>query len=177
MSGRRTHIVLIGFMGSGKSTIGKVLAEKLKRPFVDLDESIVQQEGMSISTIFKEKGEDYFRIVEQNVLQSILSQERPIILSTGGGTPCFYDSMDIILSHSFSFYLKVGRKTILQRIQGDKLRPLIASKTKQQVKQFIDMSLQKREHYYLKANQVIRAFNSPQQVANRMLYYLDKKNV
>lgn len=171
MLGRRSHIVLIGFMGSGKSTIGKLLATRMERPFVDMDELIVQKEGKSIAKIFEEDGEEYFRTVESNVLNDCLASSIPSIISTGGGAPCFNDGMTKIRQGGFSFYLKVGKKILLDRIFNDSVRPLAMAKTKSELKQFIDRSLKNRESYYLKANQTIRAFGTPERIVNRMLYY------
>ena len=177
MSGRSKHIVLIGFMGSGKSHIGKLLSSSLNLPFFDLDEEIVKVANAPISKIFEEKGEHYFRKLEQKMVLKYLNFKEPIILSTGGGTPCFFDNMDHILQNSFSFYLKVSRKNIFNRIHGDTNRPLVASKTKSELKQFIEVSLKAREDYYLKANQIIRAFDRPESIVKRMVRYLDKNDI
>jgi len=174
MSYKGSHIVLVGFMGSGKSTIGKKLADALGLPFVDLDSKIIHQAGMSISDIFTQKGEAYFRILEKEVLDAVISSDRASVIATGGGTPCFYDNMDVILKNSYSFYLKVGRDALLDRISEDESRPLIIGKTKKELKQFIDLMLRKRASFYTKANQTVLAFGNPEKIVGRLVGYLDK---
>ncbi len=177
MSGKGLHIVLIGFMGSGKTTVAKILAERLGRPLLDTDQEVIDKEKMSIAEIFEQKGETYFRKTESEVLQSVLQSEKPSIISTGGGAPCFLKGMEYIQKNSFSFYLKVGRTTLLDRIAGDKSRPLAASKTKRELKKFIEVSLREREKFYLKANQTILAYDQPTKIVGRMLKYIDKEKI
>jgi len=83
------HIVLIGFMGSGKSTVGRILADKLGSGFVDMDEEIEQSQGQTISQIFSTLGESQFRKIETATIKRLLSTKKPLVISTGGGTPCF----------------------------------------------------------------------------------------
>lgn len=177
MSSRRIHIVLIGFMGSGKSTIGHLLASKLNRPLIDTDREVVEREKMSISAIFEQKGEKYFRKVEREVLLSALNSEIPAIISTGGGAPCFLDGMDYILRSSISFYLKVGRASLFSRIYGDKERPLVILKTKHELIQFIDLSLRKREAFYTRANKTILAYDNPDKIVERIIKYYNKEHI
>ena len=177
MSGKGLHIVLIGFMGSGKSTIGKMLAQRLNRPLVDTDQEVENREGITIAKIFEEKGESYFRKIENDVLQSFLKSDTPSVIATGGGAPCFLDGMKYIGKYGYSFYLKVGRMTLLDRIEGDKSRPLAGHKTKSELKQFIDMSLSKREKFYKMANRTIQAINPPKALVTRILRYLDKEQI
>ena len=90
------RIALVGYMGSGKSTVGKLLSERMSIPFIDLDKVIETREGKTIAALFGEKGETYFRQLESNALIEILSQNTPFILATGGGTPCFLDHMHLL---------------------------------------------------------------------------------
>ena len=175
MSGRKSHIVLIGFMGSGKSTIGKMLAELLDRPFVDMDHKIEEVEKMAISDIFELKGESYFREVESNILQNVLKSKISSIISTGGGAPCHLDGIHLIQKYSYSFYLKVGRTTLLERIYGDKSRPLVKAKTKRELRQFINQSIEQREWFYKKANQTIMASGLPEKITGRIAKYIGKQ--
>ena len=177
MTNRRSHIVLMGFMGSGKSTVGSLLARNMDRLFIDMDQLIVEKEKMSISNIFEEKGETYFRKIESEVLQTVLNSELSSIISTGGGTPCFFGGINYINKNSFSFYLKVGRGAIFKRIQGDIKRPLINNKTNSELKQFIDESIRERVAFYKQANQTILAYGQPDKIVKRILYYLDKENI
>lgn len=172
MSGKGKHIVLVGFMGSGKSTIGRLLAEELERDFVDTDYLIKQKEGRTITRIFEEEGEKYFRSVESRVLRETLNKNKPSVISTGGGAPCFRNGMDVILEYGASFYLKVSRVTVLERLLADSTRPLVMNKTKRELRQFIDVSLRNREEYYLRADWTILANKEPDVVAARILKYL-----
>ena len=99
-------IYLIGFMGSGKSTTGKKLADRLKWSFIDLDERIELETGMKIPDIFSKHGELYFRKVESEILRSLISESKTVI-STGGGTPCFADNMKYMLETGLTIYLKM----------------------------------------------------------------------
>jgi len=173
MARRESHIVLIGFMGSGKSTVGKMLAEHLKLPFIDTDEEIVKQEQMSISEIFDKKGEVYFRRTENQMLLSILKSDEMSVIATGGGAPCFHNGIDLIKKYSQSFYLKVGKQRLLERIFGDKSRPLVAQRTKRELKEFIDVSLREREPFYSQANYIILAYNTPDRIVARIIKHLN----
>jgi len=92
-----TKIILIGYMGSGKSVIGSKLSEALGIQFIDLDDAIESAEGTVISKIFESKGELYFRQLERKCLEQLLELPEPMVLSLGGGTPCYYDNMEFIL--------------------------------------------------------------------------------
>ena len=100
---------MIGFMGSGKSTVGKRLAANLKWSFIDLDERIETETGMKISSIFSEKGELHFRHIESKVLRDLKNEENTII-STGGGTPCFNENMDFMTRTGLTVYLKMSER-------------------------------------------------------------------
>lgn len=119
------QIVLVGMPASGKSTLGKQLAQKLQFPFIDLDALICEQAGCSIPDIFAQGGEEAFRQAEQNALHGALKQAN-LVLATGGGTPCFFDNMQIINQTALSIYLQVPLKVLAQRIQAqkDSIRPL-----------------------------------------------------
>ncbi|MEM9546848.1 MAG: shikimate kinase [Bacteroidota bacterium] len=177
MSRTGSHIVLIGFMGSGKSTIGRLLAERLECPLLDMDEIITEREKMSITDIFEKKGEHYFRKIESQVLQEALNSHEPSVISTGGGAPCHLGGMAYILRKSDSFYLKVGRDRLLQRIVGDRSRPLVKNKTKQELQQFIHETLKKRETIYKRANHIVAAFDRPERIAERLIKRSHKKKV
>ncbi len=149
-------ITLIGYMGSGKSFIGKQLADRLSLPFFDLDSFIEKKEQQSIATIFKEKGEIYFRKKERETLLEVLKNQDNIVLSLGGGTPCFYDNMDHINQNSVCFYLKSSITTLSKRLQNEKgQRPLIAHLRENQLPEFIAKHLFERRLFYEKAHHTV----------------------
>lgn len=150
-------IVLLGYMGSGKSTIGKNLAEKLQLPFLDLDNYIEEQEKATISEIFKLKGEIYFRKKEAAYLIDILNKKENYVLSLGGGTPCYANSINEILnSNAECFYLKASIKTLFNRLRNtDNSRPLIESFTDDQLFEYLGKHLFERAPFYEQAKNKI----------------------
>lgn len=153
-------IVLLGYMGSGKSSVGKKLAKVMGIPFKDMDDEIEKQEGISISKIFSEKGEIYFRKVESEVLQSILIKPDGFVLATGGGTPCYGDSMNLILEQEdvISVYLKTPLDVLTTRLFSQKEnRPLVAHlKTEEELNEFIRKHLFERAYFYNQAGLIIK---------------------
>ncbi|HUH28720.1 shikimate kinase [Gelidibacter sp.] len=152
------NIVLIGYMGSGKSTIGRKLAEIVDFKFVDLDDYIQKKENMSIPQIFETKGEIYFRKKEHLYLKEVL-QLNNIILSLGGGTPCYGSNMAAILDaeDTHSIYLKSSIPSLVQRLTPEKAqRPLIAHlKTDEELIEFIGKHLFERSFYYNQSKQTV----------------------
>ena len=145
-------ITLIGYMGSGKSFIGEKLSAHLNLPFTDLDSLIEEKENKKISEIFKEKGELYFRKLEYDTLKKTLDQSQNIILSLGGGTPCFYNSMELINQKSYSFYLQNKIQTLVDRLKTEKQkRPIITHLNDDQLPEFIAKHLFERRLFYEKA--------------------------
>lgn len=122
-------IFLIGMPGSGKSTFGKLLAEKLFLPFVDLDKEIEKSEEKTIEEIFAEKGEPYFRQVEADQLRLVCSQQHSFLLATGGGAPCFHDSLAYMKEAGKTIFLDVDVETLFDRIQNSTNRPLLQLQT------------------------------------------------
>lgn len=127
MSPENRHIILVGLPGSGKSTVGKALAQALRLPFTDLDAAIVQKLGMSIPDVFSREGEAFFREQEALCLREILDAEEKVVLATGGGAPCFHQNMELIISRGLSIYLSVPYLELAQRLlaQGVDKRPLL----------------------------------------------------
>jgi len=151
-------LVLLGYMASGKSTIGKKLSKKMNIPFIDLDTEIIQRSGMSIPEIFKLKGEIYFRKLESEVLQILLNEEKELIIALGGGTPCYGNNMKEILKKATSIYLKGSLNYMVDRLSNPKRkskRPLIAHIDQNDLKEFIAKHLFERNNYYNKANYTI----------------------
>lgn len=147
------NIVLLGYMGCGKSTIGRKLAERLKLRFFDLDELIEEQEGQQISELFASKGELYFRKTEAEVLRSFVAEHDNFVLALGGGTPCYANNMDFLLEqHLKTVYLKAQLKTLVERLRDQKeQRPLISSLNESGLSEFIAKHLFERRFYYEKA--------------------------
>jgi shikimate kinase len=145
-------ITFVGMPASGKSTVGKIFAEKLAYQFLDLDALICEREQKSIPEIFAQQGEDAFRKVERDALISTLNY-RNTILSTGGGAPCFFDNMDLINQAGLSIFLKTPVDILLQRIREDtkNIRPLYDTKSDEELKVFLEELLLKRELFYKKA--------------------------
>jgi len=155
ISEKEQNIILIGFMGCGKSTLGKEFASKFNRTFVDMDEEIEKQEGIPVSDIFAQKGEAYFRELESSVLKSFQSKTNSVI-STGGVTPCFNNNMEIINRLGKSVYIKLNPETLVERLKEEKSkRPLIADLSESELLVFIQSKLDERKKYYLEANIVL----------------------
>lgn len=150
-------VFLIGFMASGKTSKGKKLAKKLNLPFLDLDQEIERQVNESITDIFETKGEDYFRQLEADVLRAISKNEK-VVIALGGGTPCFHNNLEYINRFGTSVYINRSEARILGRLRQNKdKRPLVASLTDQQLKEFIEKNLRSREVFYKQANIVFDA--------------------
>jgi shikimate kinase len=145
-------------MSSGKSTIGKHLADKLFLPFIDLDIYIEKKEKKSVSDIFKNKGEIYFRLIEHKYLKEILISDQKVVLSLGGGTPCYADNMNLInTANTISFYLQTSIKVLVDRLTKEKDdRPLIASLEDNKISEFVAKHLFERRVFYEKANFIIK---------------------
>ena len=118
------HIILIGFMGSGKSTYGRLIANKLGRNFIDTDHYIEKKEGRSISDIFSDDGEEYFRDLETEVLQELMKNTTPTVLSLGGGTPLRKENREL-MKDGYTIFLKVSAKEAFERLKNDTERPLL----------------------------------------------------
>lgn len=153
------RIFLIGFMGCGKSTIGKKLAKTLSCKFIDLDKYIERKTGESIQQIFKEKEEKYFRVLETESLMEICKSDN-LVIATGGGTPCFFDNMQRILDKGICIYLKMEANNLAKRLSKEKSkRPLIENLTEKYLVNFIRKKLVEREVFYNKANHIIQGKN------------------
>ena len=151
-------IVLLGYMASGKSSIGKRLAKMLSMSFLDLDDYIIDKEKMSISEIFKEKGEVYFRLIENKYLKEIIKNDNDFILALGGGTPCYANNMDEInKGKTVSIYLQGSTQTMINRlIKKKSKRPLIASLTDDKIPEFVAKHLFERRHFYERAKTTVK---------------------
>ncbi len=139
-------------MGSGKSTVGKELAQTLNLQFIDLDSYIEERNFKTIPEIFASEGEDGFRKAEQKALHEV-SEFENIVIATGGGAPCFFDNMDHIKKTGTSLYLEGSPRILAERLMNSKTeRPLIKGKTEEELIAFIDETLAKRNNWYKRAD-------------------------
>ena len=155
------NIVLIGYMGSGKSLIGSHLAKKMNYKYIDLDKYIEINEGCSISKIFDDSGDIYFRKIESQFLSDCLLNNSNIILSVGGGTPCYNNNMSLINSNNnISVYLKGKNTELAKRLfQKKEGRPLIANiESEKKMIEFVSKHLFEREVFYNKASITIDCY-------------------
>ena len=150
-------IVLVGYMGSGKSVVGKLLAHTLELPFIDLDEYIESELQESISQIFSTKGEIYFRKKEHEYLHEVLNDHDHLVLATGGGTPCYSGNMDLILKQTpYVFYLQVSVPELSRRLSKEKQhRPIISHLNDDSLPEYIAKHLFERSTFYLRANHTL----------------------
>ena len=150
-----TRIILIGYMGAGKTTIGKALAKALGVTFYDLDWYIETRMRRTVKQIFDAEGEDGFRRIEYNMLHEVAEFEN-VVISCGGGTPCFFDNIDYMNQVGEVFYLKASPETILQHLSMIRCeRPLLKDKTPEQLQQFVTEQLAQREPFYSKARHIV----------------------
>lgn len=163
-------VFLIGFMGSGKTTIGKKLANYLKYEFIDLDKLIESTAGMSIVIYFELHGEGAFRELERDILQKSEFPEN-VIIATGGGAPCFGDNMEWMNKNGLVAYLSLSPKALASRLEHSKTdRPLIRHLKGDELIDFISSKLQEREVFYNQAKYVVSASDL---TAERLSFYLN----
>ena len=149
------RIIIIGYMGAGKTTVGKALSKATGFPFYDLDWYIESRMRKTVAQIFAERGEEGFRKIEHAMLHEVAEFEN-IIISYGGGTPCFFDNMDYLNSQGDTIYLKADPEVLRYHLlMGKGVRPLLQGKTPEQMLEFIREQLEKREPYYVKAKHVL----------------------
>lgn len=145
------RIILIGYMGSGKTTVGKVLSKETGMMFYDLDWYIESRMRKTVAQIFAEKGEEGFRKIEHNMLHEVAEFEN-VIISCGGGTPCFFDNIDYINQQGEVVYLKATPEVLYRHLLMGKVeRPLIKNKTPEELIAYITEQVAKREEFYNKA--------------------------
>jgi shikimate kinase len=152
-------VFLVGYMASGKSTVAKKLAKRLEVEYVDLDREIAKTAGMSIPEIFKTKGELGFRKLEQRELRKWLNKDE-FVIACGGGTPCFYESMDDMNGAGTTVYLQMTPKAIVDRVQSAKEeRPILKGLNTEQMLEKVTGQLAKREPFYSKAEWIVNGVN------------------
>ena len=145
-------IYLIGFMGSGKTYWGRRLCEKLKLPFFDLDEQIVNAENKSINDIFAGQGEEYFRVKEKEILHLLTESHTGFILSCGGGAPCYFNNIEYMNRSGTTVWLNTPMEILYERLLKEKEnRPLLKNLSDDQMKSFIKKKFSDRKIYYEQA--------------------------
>ena len=149
------RVILIGYMGAGKTTVGKSLAKQLGLQFYDLDWYIENRMHRTVKQIFDERGEDGFRKIEHNMLHEVAEFEN-VIISCGGGTPCFFDNMDYMNQQGETIYLKATPEVLYGHLKmGRTVRPLLLNKTPDEVKAFVRQQRSEREKFYGKAKHIL----------------------
>ncbi|MEN4760188.1 shikimate kinase [Chryseobacterium sp. C39-AII1] len=164
-------ISLVGYMGSGKTHISKILSEKINFKLIDLDKEISRRNKLTIPEIFEKKGEIYFRKLERETLEEILATEENLILSLGGGTPVYYNNMEIINTGSKSVFLKASVMTLAARLSKQKeKRPLIAKISEEDLPEFIAKHLFERNQFYGKSQFNINTDNrTPEDIVTEII--------
>lgn len=147
---------ITGYMGSGKSTAGKKLSAKLAYEFIDLDKFIEAEYQQSIPEIFSSKGEKEFRAMEHNALKKLIEKDN-IVVACGGGTPCYYNNMELMNNNGNTVYLKMSADSLVHRLLDAKeKRPLLANKTEAELRTFVARQLEKREDFYQQAQYIVK---------------------
>ena len=142
----------MGYMGSGKSIVSNELSSKIRFKNIDLDNEISSEIGLSIPEIFQKKGELFFRKKEKEALERVLNSQEDVVLSLGGGTPCYYNNIDLINERSVSVYLVANVNALVKNLLYEREnRPLIAGIKEEELPNFIGQHLMERNHYYSKA--------------------------
>ena len=146
------RIFLIGYMGSGKTTVGQLLATQLGYGFIDMDNHIEGKLFKSISQIFTELGEDQFRLLEKQCLHEVAEFDH-VVISTGGGVPCFFDNMEYMNKLGITVYLKLSSADLAERLELSHAnkRPLLADRKGEELLRYISEALTKREPFYSQA--------------------------
>ncbi len=148
----KDNIILVGYMGAGKTTLGKALAASMGRVFHDLDWLIEERTGKTIPQIFAEQGEDGFRQIERQTLTEAVDEDG-LVLAVGGGTPCFFDNIDVMNRRARTVYLQASPETLMAHIRmGGTKRPLVDGKSDSELIEYIRQSLSEREPFYNRAN-------------------------
>jgi shikimate kinase len=150
-------IVLLGYMGCGKSTIANSLSKSSSIPFVDLDKYIEKKLNLSVNAIFEQHGEIYFRKLEHEVFVELLNSPETMIIGLGGGTPCYANNHELLKGEGvLSIYLKASIETLVNRLVSNRSkRPLVADKTEEELKEFVAMHLFERSYYYNQAQYIV----------------------
>lgn len=167
-------ISIVGYMGSGKTTVGTELAKQLNLPMVDLDRYIESKYKTSIAELFSTLGEIKFRKIEHEALNELKNGKHDFVLAVGGGTPVYYNNMELLKDNSFTVYLQLNPNQLVKRLEGElHLRPLLAHLTKDELPTYIAKHLFERRAYYEQADLVISAADkSNKEIVHEIIAHL-----
>jgi shikimate kinase len=168
------HVILTGMPGSGKSSLGFHLSKLMRRPFIDTDRYIIEKEQKPIALIFAEQGEESFRKLEKQALSEIV-KNRPSVISTGGGMPCFYDNMDVMNKSAVTVYLETTPEQLFEYLKRDRKRPLVQGKTEEELMSYIKTSMKQRKPYYEQADITLSAREKAPKLLAAELYEILNK--
>ena len=158
----KKHVFLTGYMGSGKSSVGALLAKQLERPFYDLDKEIEREDLLSVSDIFKFRGEEYFRIIESEVLQKLVITSTPAVFALGGGTLTQSENINFVLNHGDLIYLETSVQRLVQRLENESSsRPIIENYKGDELLKFIETHLGSRLNEYQQAHFTVNTDQMP----------------
>ncbi len=162
------RIFLTGYMGAGKTTLGKALARELNVSFIDLDWYIEERFHKSIQELFSQRGETSFRELERNMLHEVGEFEE-LVISTGGGTPCFFDNMEFMNNRGITIFLDVSVEVLFNRLRiSSQQRPILQNKSQEELRAFISRALKERRPFYLQSHHCFDAntLENKQQIAS-----------
>lgn len=172
----RLPLFLIGFMGAGKTTLGKVLAERTGVPFIDTDTCIEELQGTTIANIFLERGEKTFRSIENQLLHDIIDSHQGCIISTGGGMPCHGSNVELMREAGGVVYIRLSVNSLANRLRSEAdIRPLLVDRGKLTLEERIRELLAAREGYYERAHVAIDADGlDPRELSARLLPHISQ---
>ena len=148
-------LFFIGFMGCGKTHWGRVVSQKLHLPFFDLDEKVEEQAGKSITEIFNDEGEEYFRMLEKEIMHMIVESHASFVMATGGGTPCYYNNIDYMKKQGTTVWINCSIDCLYQRLSKEQeQRPLIRDLTGDHLRTYITKKFGDRKIYYQQASMI-----------------------
>ncbi len=166
------RIFLTGYMGSGKSTLGKRLAKRLDYDFFDLDDYFEQKYKTSITLFFERFGEEHFRRLEHETLLEVINNYSNIVLACGGGTPCYYNNINLMNQHGFTLYLKLSATALASRLSNSPFRykrPMLKGLSRKELLAKVTSQLMEREIYYNQSQLIIEVFDlNPESIVRRI---------
>lgn len=171
------HIFLTGFMGSGKTTLGKKLAQQTGVKFIDLDRYIEKKENKTILWIFKHEGEETFRTMEKNALLELTKSEEPTVIALGGGTVTFEDNLKLVKNNGLVVYIELSAEQLAERLKKSRQkRPLIKDFKDDGLLKTINLKLEERKAFYHQAHIIVNGFTLTSQILNQKIIDYKKQN-